>query len=128
MTTTLHRLHERFIEKAQRPMDFGALPVRTREPHVPVIAIDRWREVEGALYKTYRFRREEDRADFVTLLLAHEAQAAHHAQIKVDEGEVELRLTTKDVDRVTERDKEYARYADLLFRELVYSPRDGDEA
>jgi len=123
----LQQLHERFIEKAQRPMDFGRLPVRTREPEPPVIAIDRWRELEGALYKTYRFRRDEDRADFIVQLLAYESGAHHYAQIKVDEGEVELKLTTKDIDRVTERDKEYARYADVLFRGLVYSHRDGDE-
>lgn len=125
--TTLQRLHETFIEKANRPMTFGKLPVRPRQPDAPVIAIDRWQESEGALYKTYRFRRSADRADFVVQLLAYEASCHHHAQIRIDEGEVELKLTTKDLDRVTERDKEYARYADVLFRGLVYSQRDGDE-
>ncbi len=127
MSGQLQRLHERFIEKANRPMDFGRLPVRPKQPDAPVIAIDRWQEAEGALYKTYRFRRSTDRADFVMQLLAYEASVHHNAQIKIDEGEVEIKLTTKDLEKVTERDKEYARYADVLFRGLVYSQRHGDE-
>ena len=70
MSGQLQRLHERFIEKANRPMDFGRLPVRPKQADAPVIAIDRWQEAEGALYKTYRFRRSTDRADFVMQLLA----------------------------------------------------------
>ena len=123
----LQRLHEAFLAKANRPMTFGALPVKAREHEAPVIAIDRWQEAEGALYKTYRFRRSEDRADFIVQVLAYEASTGHHAQIKIDEGEVEMKLTTKDLERVTESDKEYARYADVLFRGLVYSNRHGDE-
>lgn len=124
---TLQSLHEAFIEKANRPMTFGRLPVRPRQPAAPVIAMDRWQELEGSLYKTYRFRRTEDRADFIVQLLAYEASVHHNAQIKIDEGEVAVKLTTKDLDRVTERDKEYARYADVLFRGLVYSQRHGAE-
>ena len=123
----MQRLHEQFIEKANRPMTFGALPIRVRSAQVPVIAVDRWHEADGALRKTYRFRRVVDRTDFVVQLLAYEASVGHNAEIRIDENTVDLKLTTKDIDRVTEVDKEYARYADVLFRGLVYSHRHGDE-
>ncbi len=124
----LERLHEQFIEMANRPMNFGALPVAPLRPSAPVIAVDRWKEADGALYKTYRFRRNEDRNDFVIQLLAYEARVEHHGQIRIEEGSVELKLVTRDVHRVTEIDREYARYADVLFRELVYSSRHENES
>lgn len=123
----LQPLHERFIELANRPMSFGGLPVRPLRPSAPVIAVDRWKEADGALYKTYRFRRQADRDDFVIQLLAYEARTGHNAQLRIDEESVELKVTTRDVSRVTSLDKEYARYADVLFKELVYSPRHADE-
>lgn len=123
----LSSLHERFIELANRPMSFGGLPVRPLRPLAPVIAVDRWKEADGALHKTYRFRRQADRNDFVIQLLAYESRTCHNAQLKVDEETVELKLTTRDVSRVTSLDKEYARYADVLFKELVYSHRHADE-
>ena len=125
--TTLQHLHEQFIEQANRPMTFGSLPIRPQTPEAPVIPVDRWRESAGALYKTYRFRRGTDRTDFVVQLLAYEASVGHNAQIRIDEELVDLKLTTRDVGRVTELDKEYAHYADVLFRDLVYSSHHGDE-
>lgn len=124
----LQKLHERFIEKAHRPMDFGALPIRPSTPSAPVIPVERWAEAGGALYKTYRFRREVDKVDFVMQLLAHESECGHHAEIRIAESTVDLRLQTKNISKVTEIDREYARYADVLFRGLVYSSRDGDES
>lgn len=124
----LTQLHESFIEMANRPMTLGSLPVRPVQAMIPVIAIDRWKETAGVLHKTYRFRRRADRDDFVIELLAYETHTEHCAQIKVDDGVVELVLMTKDVNRVTELDREYARYADVIFRNLVYSPRHEDES
>lgn len=121
----LQDLHEQFIEKAQRQMTFGALPVRPKEPEAPVMAVDRWREVNGALYKTYKFRRSHDKNDFVMQLLAYESTTEHNAQITIDHDTVSLKLQTKDIGKPTELDKEYAKYADVLFRNLVYSLSNG---
>lgn len=118
----LQQLHEQFIEKAQRPMSFGAPPVEPREPEAPVMAVERWREVAGALYKTYKFRRSHDKNDFVMQLLAYESATEHNAQIIIDHDTVSLKLQTKDLGKPTEIDKEYAKYADVLFKGLVYSP------
>lgn len=115
-------LHEEFIEKSHRPMMFGALPVRAVQPDAPVVPMDRWREADGALYKTYRFRVPEWRDSFITALLNYEREVQHNAQIRIDEGEVSLRIQTRTAERVTELDKEYARFADVVFKDLVSRP------
>lgn len=126
-------LHESFIEKANRPMTFGALPVRARVPEAPIVPMDRWREADGALYKTYRFREPEWRDQFIVALLNYERDVQHNAQIRIDEDEVSLRIQTKTAERVTELDKEYARFADCVFKDLSSRPAivvgsdDGDE-
>lgn len=117
----LQQLHEQFIEKAQRPMSFGALPIVPRESEAPIMPVDRWRDVNGALYKTYKFRRKHDRDDFVVQLLAYESSTEHCAEININADEVSLKLQTKDLGKPTELDKEYARYADVLFKGLVYN-------
>jgi pterin-4a-carbinolamine dehydratase len=123
----LTKLHEQFIEKAQRPMRFGALPVAPLPAEAPILVVDRWQEVAGALHKVYTFRRIEDRDAFVVNLLSYERATQHHATLTVDHDTVTLKLQTKDVDRVTNLDREYAKYADASFRELVYRSNHGDE-
>lgn len=123
----LKKLHEEFIEKANRPMSFGALPVEPKEAEAPLMAVDRWREANGSLVKQYRFRRDGDRDLFLMSLLEYEREVKHNAVIVVEADTVSLKLTTHDVDRVTELDKEYARFADASFRDVVYSPQHGTE-
>jgi len=84
--------------------------------------MDRWQEADGALYKTYRFREPEWRDEFVIALLTYEREVQHNAQIRIDEGEISVRIQTKTAERVTELDKEYARYADCVFKDLVSRP------
>lgn len=111
-----------FIENDKRQMTFGALPVQPKEQQLPIMPTERWRDVNGALHKTYKFRRQEDRNQFVISLLSYEQSVQHNAEFTITEQQVTIKVQTKNVDRVTELDKEYARYADVLFRDLVYSP------
>lgn len=122
MTSRLLDLHERFIDQAQRPMSLGANPIEPQRPVPVLIAVDRWRKTGRGLDKRFSFRRPEDRTRFVTALMEYEEQVQHHAQMTLKEGEVSLVLMTKDVDRVTELDQEYARFADSVFKDIVYSP------
>ena len=117
-------LHEAFIEKANRPMQFGRLPVSASEPDAPVIAVDRW-ETKGdpaCLVKKYSFRRPEDRVRFVDELFTYEEEVNHNAVIIIDGASVCVKLITKTIDQVTELDKEYAKFADSLYYDIVYSP------
>ena len=61
------------------------------------------------------------RSAFVAGLFEYEAKTQHNATITIDEGEVTLDVRTKDVDQITELDKEYAAWADELYRDVVYS-------
>lgn len=110
-----------FIPTDQRPMEFGDPPIGPTEAPLPVLPVERWREVDGWLVKTYVFRRSDDRVRFVTDLLSYEQTQQHNAIITVYANEVGLRLRTEGVDRPTDLDKEYARYADVLFKDVVYT-------
>lgn len=119
----LTRLHEEFMDKARQPMTFGRLPVLPKEPDVPVIVVDRWKKVASPtrLRKTFKFRTQEMRNEFVKELLQHEIETQHNATITIEEGEVTLDIRTKDIDQITELDKEYARWSDELYKDVVYS-------
>lgn len=129
MKKILEQLHEEFLHQAIQSTTVApnGPPIKARAPEAPVVPMERWREVDGALYKTYRFRRSTDRNTFVMQLLAYESSTEHNAEMRITEDQVDLKVRTKDIDKVTELDKEYARYADVLFRSLVYSPSYGDE-
>lgn len=117
----LRQLHEEFIDKARRPMEFGRLPVMPHGRDVPVIVVDKWKNFDNSLVKTFRFTSGELRNDFVRQLLIHEENSGHGATITLQHDTVTLTLQTRDVEQVTELDKEYARHADELYKDVVYS-------
>ena len=119
----LKHLHEEFIEQSRRPMVFGKLPVQTREADVPVIAVDKWRQVgeKKTLTKTFKFRLIDDRNFFVRKLFKHEDEVQHPVMLFIDGDKVTLGLITHGIDQVTAQDKEFASFADALFKEIVYS-------
>lgn len=102
-------------------MDFGRLPVMPRGRDVPVIATDKWKKSENSLIKTYKFISNELRNDFVRQLLIHEETVGHHATMTLQYESITLTLQTHDVEQVTELDKEYAKAADELYKDVVYS-------
>lgn len=102
-------------------MGFGRLPVMPRGKDVPVIATDKWKKSENSLIKTYKFLSNELRNDFVRQLLMHEEKVGHHATMTLQYESVTLTLQTHDIEQVTELDKEYARAADELYKDVVYS-------
>jgi pterin-4a-carbinolamine dehydratase len=122
----LSRLHEEFIDKARRPMSFGRLPISPLEGDVAIMPVEKWTKVDSPLRlrKTYKFLSSSARNQFVEGLFEYEDRTNHNAMITVDEGQVTLDIRTKDVDQITELDKEYAKFADVLFKDVVYSPVD----
>jgi pterin-4a-carbinolamine dehydratase len=118
----LKQLHREFIERAQRPMDFGNFPISAKESQAPIIAVNKWMSQDDALVKEFKFRRIEDRELFVNELFSYEREVQHNAVITIDHDTVSLRLTTKDIGKPTEIDKEYASFADALYKDVVYCP------
>ena len=120
----LHLLHEVFIDRANRPMDFGAPPIKPQRPVPIIVPVEKWEEKGDPkrLIKKFEFRRGEDRVRFVTELMDYEEQVQHHGEMFLVEGFVIIRLITKGVERITEQDREYAQFADALFKDVVFSP------
>ena len=120
----LAKLHEGFIEASRRPMEFGRLPIDARKVETPIVPMERW-TLAGkpkVLSKTFRFARKGDRNRMLQELLDYEEKTHHHARIMLEEDELRLVLITKNIEQVTEVDKEYARYADQVFKDVVFSP------
>ncbi len=122
---TLRLLHEEFIDIARRPMTFDRLPIDAKESDTPVIPMNRWRHDKStnSLVKMYRFREYSQRDDFVRALLAYEDMIQHRGRISIDDEFVGLRLITKGSNRITELDKEYSKYCDVLYKDITYNSR-----
>ena len=118
----LRKLHEAFIEKAQRPMSLGRLPVQAKESEQPIIASERWHNVNGKLVKRFAFRERRLRDAFVNALFEYELTVQHQADMFISGDEVRLCVFTRHIDHITELDREYARFADASFKDVVYSP------
>lgn len=119
----LKRLHEEFIEISRRPMQMGRNPISPKNNGLPIVAMNKW-EAQGSpkkLSKTYKFRRLSDRTIFVNELLEYEEKVKHNADIFMSEDIVRVELVTRDVQQITELDKEYARFSDETYKEIVIS-------
>ena len=121
--THLKRLHESFIDKARRPMSFGKLPIVPLASGAAIIPVDRWETVDSPkrLHKAYKFISSELRNAFVEGLFDYEKKVGHNAKLTIEEYKVTLDVYTKDIDQITELDKESAQYADVLFKDIVYN-------
>jgi len=125
----LSTLHESYISNARRPMSFGRLPIRPIEGGIAIIPVDKWEKVESPLrlHKKFKFMSKELRNSFIESLFEYESKVGHNAKITIDENEITLDVRTKDIDQITELDKEYAKFADILFKDVVYSDSLGNE-
>lgn len=119
---SLSDLHESFINKAREPFIKGVLPVKPKEGFLPVIAMNTWKKSEDYYVKKFEFRVQTHRNEFIKQLLEYEDEVGHNAKMVVNEGLVVLMLQTKDLERVTEIDKEYAKYADAVYKDVVLIP------
>ncbi len=124
----LINLHEVFLDAARRQINFSKLPIEPLKNGAAIISVDKWEKVLSPirLHKTFRFVSQEKRNEFIQELFEYEAKTQHNATIIIDENNVTLDIRTKDVDQITELDKEYAKFADVIFRDIAYSRSDTD--
>lgn len=117
----LIRLHEEFLDKARRPMSFDRLPIQAKENNLPIIPTNKWIENKKFITKTYSFKETLQKNEFIKDLLDYEESIGHHATLTIEKDTVQVVLQTKDIDQVTELDREYAKYADELFKDIAYN-------
>ncbi len=105
-------------------MDLGQKPINAREAVPVIIPIDKWEEKGDPkhLVKAFKFRRGADKVRFVSELVEYEEDVQHHGDIHISEDTVTIVLITKNTEQITERDKEYALFADSLFKDIAYTP------
>jgi pterin-4a-carbinolamine dehydratase len=107
-------------------MSLGRLPVDPKKVELPVVPMEKW-ALKGdpkKLVKVYRFRRPGDRNMMIMSLLEYEEEVKHNADMIIKEETLQIELYTKNVDIVTEVDKEYAKHADEVFKDIVYTSAD----
>lgn len=98
-------------------------PIKPKErSSVPVVATTRWIKGDQGLVKTFRFKESSERDRFVSALLEYETQIQHHGTIIVRSDRVGIMIMTRELGSVTEVDKEYASFCDVLYRDVTYSP------
>ena len=76
--------------------------------------MDDWREVEGALERTYELGSFEEAVAFVNRVAALAEAENHHPDIAIAYRKVTLRWTTHSPGGITELDHELARRSDQL--------------
>lgn len=100
----------------------GTLPVDPVEAFLPVVPMNTWKKSQDSYVKKFEFRLQEQRDMFIKNLLNYEADVGHHAKMVINKDLVVLMLQTKDVNIVTELDKEYAKHADSVYKDVVQIP------
>src|SRR5262245_44444574 len=112
----LSKLHESYLKTAEMPL-FAThkLPVVPKQQNNVIIPTSKWMNNDGCLEKTYHFLSIKIRNQFIADILEYEESVGHNATMFIKERSIELSLTTKDTDKISELDKEYARHADLVY-------------
>jgi len=117
----LVKLHEDFIKSSQTSLLGNRLPIRPLEVEVPIVPIERW-ELKGDpkyLTKLFRFQNLNERNEFLKILFMFEKETNHGSSLHIRDEIVKISLRTKGVDEITSLDKEYAKFADETFKDVV---------
>lgn len=98
--------------------------IRAKEPtKIPILVSNKWENDNNKmLSKTFFFKNIEGRNRFVTNVLEYEMSIGHHSLMTINDKTVHVAVTTRKIDVVTEIDKEYAKYLDIIFKDIAYTP------
>jgi len=72
------------------------------------------------LTRVFNFDLRDRLKDFVSDVLSLEDQISHNGSLTVDHNKVAIEVFTKDLDRVTNLDKEYTALVDQLYDNCQY--------
>lgn len=117
---SLKKIHKEYFDRKFKSSKFS-LPITVSEKEVPVIATSKWRIEDSFLVKDFLFETNSTRNEFIKEILDYESKISHNANISIFENSVEIKLITKNLNQITSIDKEYAKYCDVLFKELAYN-------
>ena len=75
------------------------------------------------LSRAFEFEKYSDLKYFVDNLLEYQERFRHHASIAIDYRSVYIETYTHDVDAITERDINLAKFCDEVYEDLAYIRR-----
>jgi pterin-4a-carbinolamine dehydratase len=116
----IKKLHTEYFDKQFKSSKYS-LPVVPKQTDTPILPTSKWQIKDSFLVKKFNFMEASNRNEFIFELLAYENKTNHHAILTVEEESVEIKLITKNIQQVTSIDKEYAKFADVLFKDLAYN-------
>lgn len=111
------------VRRTTTMLDDRDRPIRvvTSNSVTPLKPSNRWEPLgKRALSKMFEFRDYEHRDRFIADVLEFEKDNGHRAKLLIDDLVVTIEVSTKDLDVITDLDKEYAKETDLIYREICY--------
>lgn len=73
---------------------------------------DDWTETSDAIQRTFQFDDFKQSMDFVKKVADHAEEVQHHPDILIRYNKVTLTLSTHDAGGITDKDFEFAKFAD----------------
>jgi pterin-4a-carbinolamine dehydratase len=111
---------------------FSDSKILLKNAHKPIVKLDsdtpiqvkngEW-EVKKSperFFKIYTFSDRARLIDFINEIMHFEDERGHHGSVNIDHLDVVVEVYTKDLDRVTNRDKEYCMGVDDIFEDCSY--------
>jgi pterin-4a-carbinolamine dehydratase len=135
MKKKIKNLMYEFMVNNSEPLKSGNLQRQIHPDHVvinptkkvPLLPNNRWIDNEDkSIYKRFDFKDTIKRNTFLMRLFEYEEKTNHHGKILIDENFVEITLVTKNINMATEIDKEYAKYADSVYKDVILEWRKGE--
>ena len=79
-----------------------------------------WEVVDSPerLSKRFTFSERSRMKDFVSEVLNYEDEVNHHSMIRIDHLSVDIEVYTKDLNRITNLDREFASAVDEIFEDV----------
>ncbi len=111
------------VRRTTTMLDDRNTPVRVvvSNTDTPLKPSNRWEKIgKRALKKDFEFRDYEHRDRFIVEMLDYEKEHGHRGRLVIDDLVITVEVSTKDLDAVTEIDKDYAKETDLIYREVCY--------
>lgn len=119
LTETVNRL---YLESNELTMPVNSSKIiKVSKKEIPIIASEKWIIKEKHLCKKFHFFSIKDRNLFMLELLMKEHKTGHYAKFIVAQDYISIALITKNINSITELDKEYAKYADFVYKDVSYA-------
>ena len=117
----LKLLSEQIRQQPQKRRTRTQLFGETREASTQEIPADQdWSLHQGRLQKSYSFDSSNKLQAFVSEILEYETKTKHLGNMQIGDSTVIIEVFTKGINSVTELDYEYAREADLIYKDVEY--------